>query len=557
MAVEPQELEAQPVGEPTDDLQQAYASDGVLEVRDEGQRIISMRLVQWGQVARTKSGWLETYRRGAFRHIKPSDVVLRLEHEGPPAGSGVALEERDDGPYMDFRVSRTPRGDEILTLAKDRVTRGVSVSYAPGSTLGLQERSSEGSILAITKCDLREVSTTWRPTFSGAEIMAVRSMPEEGNISVPEAVVTPDVPATPEPPTASQLVDLEPVTGAIRGLVSRFDKVDTAITALEERARGDFSVPSPNIQPVDKFGRGDWAKLVLRMMAGERIPPRELEERVAAELITSDNLGVVPEQMVGELRGFIDTARPFLESTRELNAPAAGITFNVPVIGTRPTVGVQANEKDELTSTETAITSEPFTPLTIGGYGDISLQLLKRSDPSYLDLYVELLAEAYAIMADDKAVDALLAASGVHSGGALDPEAASFGAAWRNGTAVSKRLTPDTIWLSSQAVGAFIDAKADGTNAPLYSNIAANFTAGGGVGGTINGLRPVHVPALDDESVDVIVGPSRGFAWAEDGTFTLQVDNPALAGRDVALVGMVWFMPLYPAAFTKYTMAGS
>ena len=233
----------------------------------------------------------------------------------------------------------------------------------------------------------------------------------------------------------------------------------------------------------------------------------------------------------------------------------------VPTITTRPTAGVQAiygdessPEKAAITSTATSITNTTFDAITIAGGGDISLQLLKRSSPSYLSLYLELLAEAYGNNAEAEGLATLTATvgnvGGVNDGGNLDPENLILGPAWAAGAAVRKPI--DTMWLSSTAVGAFIDAKASLTNAPLYSQIQSGFTAGAGASGPISGLRPVWVPALDTSGYDVLVGPASGFGWTEDGTYTLQVDVPAKAGRDVALVGILWFAPMYPTAFTAY-----
>jgi phage head maturation protease len=516
----------------------------VIKLRSKSKREIEMRLLPWEVPTLTRDG-PEVHLRGSFDGVDPAEVVLQLEHEDPPAGKGIAYENRPDGPWMLFRASETQRGDDILTLAEDGVTRGVSVTFTdlPGGT---EVHTRGGKRLRVVHhARLRAVSTTWRPSWAEAAVLAVRS---EGS-TMPEAGSSALVPAEP-------VINID--TTAIAEVVGKLGAQMDAQTAtlaefrheMAERSRADIVIPGLAAQSAEGTSRGDWLAMALRVLSGERVPQEQL--RAWSDLITTDNLGVVPPAHMSEMIGVISAARPFLSTTRQLNLPASGMSLILPQLITRPTVGIQTTEKTLIASTETSITPATFSPVTIAGGGDISLQLLRRSDPSYLTLYLELLAEAMSANAESTAITALLATA-VDDGGTIDPELLTLGDAWASSYGAMKQ-GPDTIWLSSAAVGAFIDAKASTTNQPLYSDLRADFTAAGGVGGSISGLRPVHVPALDATAVDVLVGNSRGFAWGEDGAYTLQVDVPSKLGRDVALASIFFFAPLYPAAFTKFAL---
>ena len=532
---------------------QTRDSPGHLELRDASKREIGVRLLPWNTIAETRAG-LEYFKPGAFSGVEPSHVKLMLSHQGTPAGKGIALEERSDGAYMVFRVSKTLAGDELLTLASDGVVDGVSVAYneVPGGTTF--ERAGGRPVRVISKADLRFVATVWNPTWDLAQVQFVRSQPE-GEI-VPETDATPAATTSGET-TLDQLrsvAAIEERRAELRTLAATDERLAERLEKLEIRARQDIVIPPPKELTAGKQRTGEWVQMALRLMTGERVS--DIQMRALSDLITSDNVGVVPDSVIaGQLIGIIDPARPFLETTRQLPTPDTGLTLTVPVIVTRPTVGVQDPEKEDIVSSTTSITTTGFDATTIAGGGDISLQLLKRSSPSYLDLYLRLLAEAYAIDGDVRAVAKLLD-SGVTPGSAyIDPENLTIGEAWTNAVSVSRLLAPNRMWMSTAAIQAFIDAKNDGTNAPLYATLAADITVANGAQGFISGLRPVYVPALDGSGADVLIGPDRGFAWAEDGTFTLQVDVPSKAGRDVALVGILWFAPLYPAAFTSYRLA--
>jgi HK97 family phage major capsid protein len=528
--------------------------DVSIQVRDAAKREIEVRLLPWDTIIETVHGQ-EMFARGSFADT-PNDglMLMGMEHEarfgigqdgGPrmtrhAVGRSNQVWEADDGPHAVFKVGRTAAGDDLLALAEDGIVRGVSAEFVllPDGTNIVQRGGRR--VRVHTRVKATGASLTYQPAYGErATVLAVRSQEEAVN-------ETPDpTPPAPEP-TPPPTLDLAPLT---RSIEDGFAKFSERLDKVEENARASFEVPSPTrLKPDASSGR--WMQAALKVLSGERLP--ESEVRVMADLITSDNLGVVPEAHLSQLIGVIDAGRPFLGSTERIPTPASGMTLNVPVITLRPTAGVQVNEKDDITSTETAITSVGFDAITITGGGDISLQLLKRSDPSYLELYLRLLAEAVSQNAEAEAIAALLA-SGISTGtGTIDFDDLLIGEAWTNAIAVRKR--PDTMWLSSDAVAEVIDAKATGTNAPLYSNLNANFTVGGGPGGTISGLTPVYVPALDGTGTDVLIGPRTGFAWAEDGAFTLQVDVPSKLGRDVALAVIDWYCPLYPDAFTGWSL---
>jgi HK97 family phage prohead protease len=521
------------------------AATANLSIRDEAERIITARIVPWDELAETPEG-LEQFTRGAFSDVDPTAVVFRQDHHDPALGRGLTLEEREDGAYMEFRLARTAAADELLGLIRDGVYRGASVGFnpLPGFT---DTRRHQGRVLNVRrKVDLPEVSAVWRPAFQSAAITNTRSQEEE---PMPPEATPAAAPAAP-----AQDVILE--------------RVMTRLDELETRSR-QASVSEP---PAADGGRpaitlGHWA---LGAVHGEGLAPEQL--RALAEIVTTDNMGVVPDAFRAELLGPIEASRPFLETTRNVPAPSAGIKLQVPRIVSRPPVGVQAAEKDELATGTMEIDSVEYPMVTIGGAGDLSLQLMRRSSPEFLDLYVRLLAEAYSFRSDREALIALLVA-GINDGGTFDPEAPTYGTAYTNAVTAMRRPA-NRVWMSSAAYAVFIDAKepAGGGGRPLYPGLAGieSVTADGPGGPDRMRLRPVIVPELDVlkasppaaltgpepdiEVPDIIIGPADGFAWAEDGTYTLQADNPGQAGRDVALVGMLFYAATHPGAFTGYTL---
>ena len=501
------------------------STQGTLQIRNEEKREVECFVLPWDVDAETSRG-LERFSPGSFEGIDPGRFVFRQRHQDPPTGRGIELEETAEGLRMAFKVSATAAGDEQLQLIKDGVEAGVSVGFEDGKFD--RQKMADGRMQYLHKRVREdgqlEVSTTWKPAFREAAVLQVREIEQVTDNQE-------SIPATMEQ-TPAPVADNE----KLEALFSRLERLD-------ENQR--------------KFAAAAMAGVIETPKMQRQV---KMEIRELAEVITTDNLGVVPDSQSSELLGRIDIGRPFMASTRQVPAPPSGLNLVWPRLTQTPLVGTQAAEKDEVASRKTVIDTVDFPMVTKAGAGDLSLQLIKRSSPSFLELWLQLLGDAYALETENAAVDALLAESAVVEGtGTFDPESDTFGDAFGNTVAATGRtMKPNRIWMSTTALIEFMDAvtPSGGGGTPKYPALAgiSGLTGGGGsdLGFT---LQPVWVPALDDEAVDIIIGPSGGFVWAEDGTYTLQADVPSKAGRDVGIVGMVFYAPIYPAAFTTYVVA--
>lgn len=545
-----------------DALAAGTETDAVIQVRDAAKREIGIRVVPWEIPAISKEG-PEVIMRGAFDGVDPTKVVLRLPHKDPPVGRGVSYENKDDGAYMVFKVAKTQAGDEALTLASDGIVTGASVSYqdVPGGT---QIHSRSGVRLRVVhKAQLRETALVWNPTWVDAQVMFTRSLDQPAELVLPDGgthVIPKENPVTepvtqPEPPAPT--FDLTPIAEALKSGQEQhqrsFDDFADRLVKLEEARRADIIVP-PGATPARKASIGEWGSIAIRMLKGEPISPKELHERELDNIITPENPGLVPDALRTDLLiGVVNRRRPFLESTTEIDAPETGMSIVVPVLSQRSTVAVQAVEKTEVESTALQVTTSDFPAVSIFGAADVSIQMIRRADRSFMSLLMRDLGHAYARLADARAIAALFAAGTTPGTGNIDPEDLTIGEAWANSMSATDE-PPDTIWLSAAGVSAFINAKADGSNTPLYFTLNSAFRVGTGPGGDVSALRPVYVPALDGTSVDVMIGPSSGFVWAEDGDIQLTADVPSKAGRDIGLGGILFFIPRYPEAFTTYDL---
>ena len=493
---------------------------------DSNTRTVTGRIVTWNEEGNTSAG------RTVF---KPNSITLgknvkllwehRLER---PLGKLISAEITDQGIEAQFKVAGTIAGDDYLTEAAEGLRDGLSVGVKVDSW------NNEDGVMTIDAAKLIEVSAVTEPAISSARVAEVAA--SEGG----EDKNSEPAPADSDKPTeGEQVSDTTAPAPAVEEAVEAA-KVAPAVTAAF------YTKPRVNLNVT----AGQYALAQVRAAQGDA-DSRDLIAALDAAT-TTENIGVVPPTYLRDLIGIIDASMPFADSIEQGVLPATGMKFYRPVLGTQATTA-QTAEAVELDSTDTTITSLEVNVVKIGGANKISVELLERSDPAYLDVLLRELAASWAQKADAYAFAQATASAGTSTGGTL---VAAIADAIADSYAIVRK-TPNR-YLADTGNFATLLSAVDGNDRPLFAAAAPQNAAGlitqGSTNGTVAGLNLV-VDANIDTGAGVlgIVYPSDAATFYKSAAFQIRSNVVSTAEVEVGVYGYVALAPKYPTAFRKVT----
>jgi HK97 family phage prohead protease len=503
-----------------------------LTAADSKKRTLTGRIVSWDEQGSTSAG-LTVFEKNSIDFSKP--IKLLLEHDRTrPIGKMIDVTADENGIEATFKVAATIAGDDSLLEAAEGLRDGFSVGVK------INEWKNEEGVLRIKSSSLQEVSLVTEPAIDTARVSEISASetPENSEATAEETTTKENKVSeiTSEAPIATEAVEATqaPVVTA-QYMAYTKPRVDTNVTA------------------------GQYLNAQVRAIQGDT----DARDLVAALQIAtvSENTGMVPPNYLRDVIGIIDSSRPFIDSIERAPLPPAGMKIFTPLLGTQATVALTA-EGAEYSSTDTTVTFQEDSVVKFAGAGVINQELLDRSDPSFLDLYIRELAASYAQKTDAYAAKiASEAAAG--STGSTIYAAIADGIADAYGV---MRFTPNRLLVAPSGgedgvdFAGLLGAVADGR--PLFAAAAPQNAAGlitqGSTNGTVAGLDLIVDPNYTGDNANVkhaLVYPAAAMRFHESGTFEIRANIVANGRVEIGLYGYVAVVNRYPAAFRKLSVA--
>jgi HK97 family phage prohead protease len=482
--------------------------------------------VTWGEEGNTSAG-RTVFEANSIEFSK--NIKLLWEHRlEKPLGKLIEATVTPEGIEASFKIANTMAGEDALVEAAEGLRDGFSVGVA------VNEWTNKEGVMSISSAELVEVSLVTEPAIRSARVEQVAASEEKNS----EAEKVED---QPKPTEGEQVSDTTVPAPAAETVEAAKVEAPAVTAAFYTKPRVNTNVTA-----------GQYAMAQINSLRGDS-DARDLVAALDAAT-TTENIGVVPPTYLRDVIGIIDDSMPFADSIEQGVLPATGMKFYRPVLGTQATTS-QTAEAVELDSTDTTITSLEVNVVKIGGANKISVELLERSDPGYLDVLLRELAASWAQKADAYAFAQALAAPGSSSGATLysaiaDGIADSFGVV---------RKTPNRFLADTGNFAELLGA-VDGSSRPLFAAAAPQNAAGlmtqGSTAGTIAGLTLVVDANIDTGTgIKGVVYPSDAATFYKSAAFQIRSNVVSTAEVEVGLYGYVALAPKYASAFRNISVA--
>ena len=462
---------------------------------DSESRTITGRVVTWNETGSTSAG-LTTFKPES---IATKNVKLLLEHDRTrPIGKVLSMTATEQGIDATFKIAETTAGNDALVEAATGLRDGFSVGVK------VNAHDFVDGVLVVAKGSLDEVSLVSEPAIDSARVSQVAASETE----------TEEVESTDD---NSDSVDEE--TEETNPTTEGDEVSDTTETvATAETVEASKHVPmaytAPRSPIVDKVS---YLQYSLKASVLHDEDARQYVK--AADNTTSTAPGMVPTpQSRTVINALANADRGMIDALSREALSATGMTFELPKVTAVPTVSNIAEDaaitESSLSATYISVPVQSFKGRAIS-----TIELIDRSDPSYLTALLQNLEFAYAKVTDEFAVGTIQAAgqqTGVNANtatGFLGYTSSAAGAVYSSSLGFARNLVVSPgQWTNIMGY--------NDQGAPLY-NAAQPSNAAGNVRG--DSLRGVVSPGLN-----LFVSRSIGNAGAttSTGDFSMVVVNP-------------------------------
>jgi HK97 family phage prohead protease len=514
-------------------METLYIEAASIECSEE-RREISGKIVPFGtgEIGKTNLGEY-AFAANSIEITDPSKIRLLSQHNmQKPIGKMISAEQRTDGIYAVFRLSKSTAGSDALIMAQEGLVTGLSI----GAEILASQPSKDGYTV-VSSARLKEVSLVTVPAFASAQVLEIAA----------EEVI----PVEENPQTESETaVENTPETVAAPVEAAAVEAARPTVTAMY------YTNPRLNLN----ITAGEYAKAQLNASRGDA-DARELMAALQVATV-AENTGMVPPTYLKDVIGIIDSSRPFIDSIERAALPASGMKIFTPKLGTQAQVALTA-EGAEFGSTDTTVTFQEDDVVKFAGAGKLDLELVDRSDPSFLDLYLRELAASYAQKTDAYA-------SKIAADGSADSSSTTIYKALAKSIADSfgvMRQTPNNLLVATSGGNDNVDyagllGEVDTTGRPLYAAAASQNANGlitqGSTNGTVAGLNLVVDPNYAGGTAGVKVGlvyPTMAMRFHESGVLQIRANVVANGQLEIGIYGYVAVVNRYPTAFRAVQVA--